>query len=173
VFVDGAFAGYTPVEFATRPGDRTVEMRLDGYISMVTGVAVAGGEVRNVFLELAPVAAPAPTPPTVLLFDDPVLIGLPGARLLTLEVKNTKREADFSVTTDLDSAYRHFHDQLIANGWSRTELSQRGGRPSTGATGGASTSICACTTITSTSTSTSGAAVGATTTMIEGGGAAR
>ena len=64
----------------------------------------------------------------MLLFDDPVLRGLPGARLLALDIKNRKREASFAITTDLDGVYRYFHEQLIASGWVRTDLRLRDDR---------------------------------------------
>lgn len=131
VFVDGQFAGYTPTQLGVRPGDRSVEFRLDGYVSLVTGVSVAGGEVRTLGVTLQAVAAPTPAPtpaPTILLFDDPFLVGLPGARLLALEVRNQRRDASFTITAGLDSAYQHFHSQLIGNGWTRTELRLRDDR---------------------------------------------
>jgi len=52
VFVDGQFAGFTPLRWGERPGNVTVEVRRDGYQSASERVQVRPGAVTDVNLSL-------------------------------------------------------------------------------------------------------------------------
>lgn len=52
VFIDGKLAGLTPLEQAWEPGERAVEVALEGYESEHASAALAAGEVREIRFEL-------------------------------------------------------------------------------------------------------------------------
>jgi hypothetical protein len=56
VFVNGEFAGFTPVQWGERPGNVTVEVRRDGYQSQTQRVQVRPGATTPVHFDLAAVA---------------------------------------------------------------------------------------------------------------------
>ena len=55
VYVDGSFAGFTPLRWGERPGSVTVEVRRDGYQSATERVNVRPGAVSDLAFELRPV----------------------------------------------------------------------------------------------------------------------
>jgi len=55
VYVDGAFVGYTPMSFGTRPGNHDVRIELEGYDPYTTRVNLRPGDTSNVTANLNPV----------------------------------------------------------------------------------------------------------------------
>ena len=50
------------------------------------------------------------------------LAAYPGSRILEHEVDGRDSETEFHANADLRTVYAWFHDQLVADGWRRTDL---------------------------------------------------
>lgn len=123
-YVDGDFAGYTPVEYGVRAATHRIELRLDGYQTYTATVDVAAGETRFLDVRLSPVVRPQPPERGERLFDAPALYAPPGVRIVRIE--RGRHETEARLVTDLDVLYRHLHRQLDQLGWTRRELERDG-----------------------------------------------
>jgi hypothetical protein len=83
VYLDGEFAGLTPLEVQRKPGDVQVRVLLEGYAGESRTVAVAAGEVSDVVITLvrAAILVVRTTPPGADLFVDGEKVGVTPAEV--------------------------------------------------------------------------------------------
>jgi hypothetical protein len=120
-YVDGAFAGFTPLRFGTRPGRHEVEVRLAGYAGARESVLVRPDLTTDLRVVLRP--DQAPSRPTVAPLN--AYLGLvPCAGFEVTRVRDGGRgsTATFTGPERLRDVYRCLHEQLVQAGWRRTDL---------------------------------------------------
>ena len=121
VFVDGAFAGFTPLRYGAGPGSYEVEVRAPGHSSTRETVVVEPDRVSDVDVALRPDARPiAPSAEPINPFLG--LLPYPGSEMTRQTVDGRDSETTFTTSARLRDVYEHFHAQLIADGWRRTDL---------------------------------------------------
>ena len=121
VFVDGAFAGFTPLRYGVRPGSYEVEVRAPAHSSARETVVVQPDRVSDVDVALMPDARPvAPSAEPINPFLG--LLPYPGSEVTHQSIDGRDSETTFTASARLRDVYEHFHAQLIADGWRRTDL---------------------------------------------------
>jgi hypothetical protein len=121
VYVGGAFAGFTPLRFGTRPGRHDVEVRLGGYEVARESVMVQPNLTAELHLVLRPLQAPSL--PSVAPLN--AYLGLyPCAGFEVTRVRDDRRDstATFTSPERLRDVYGCLHEQLVQAGWRRTDL---------------------------------------------------
>jgi hypothetical protein len=121
VYVDGAFAGFTPLRYGTRPGRHEVEVRLAGYAVARESALVRPNLTTELNVVLRPV--PAAVRPSVAPLN--AYLGLdPCAGFEVTRVRDGRRgsTATFTSPEGLRDVYACLHDQLVQAGWRRTDL---------------------------------------------------
>jgi hypothetical protein len=121
VFVDGAFAGFTPLRYGARAGSYDVEVRAPAHASARERVVVQPDRVTDVDVALRPDARPvAPSAEPINAFLG--LLPYPGSEITRQSISGRDSETTFTTSAGLGDVYEHFHAQLIADGWRRTDL---------------------------------------------------
>ncbi len=121
VFVDGAFAGFTPLRYGVRPGSYEVDVRAAAHSSARETVVVQPDRVSDVDVALRPEAPP------VAPWAEPInpflgLLPYPGSEVTRQSIDGRDSETAFTTSARLRDVYEHFHAQLIADGWRRIDL---------------------------------------------------
>ena len=114
VFLDHRLVGLTPLSLDLGSGSYSLELRLAGYRNYTTTVELFSGETRVVRAALALDAE--------ILFDHPRLLAYPGSTLTRFRDRDGKLEAEFETVSGLEQVYLHFHRQLEAEGWRRSNF---------------------------------------------------
>jgi hypothetical protein len=117
VFVDGAFAGYTPVDFDTRPGRHNIEFRLDGYVEEARSVNLNPGETATISATLTAArrsgtATFRSDPNNATVFVDGVRLGT--APLNRVELDVGSHQVRFSLDGHSDTVF-NFNVSLNQN----------------------------------------------------------
>ena len=121
VFVDGAFAGFTPLRYDARPGSYEVELRAPAHASAREAVEVRPDRVVDVDVSLRPEARPVrPRAEAINPFLD--LLPYPGSVVTRQSIDGRDSETTFTTSARLRDIYEHFHAQLIRDGWRRIDL---------------------------------------------------
>ena len=121
MYVDGAFAGFTPLRFGTRPGRHEVEVRLAGYAHARESVQVRPDLATELRVVLRPVQAPSR--PTVAPLNAYLgLVPCAGFEVTRLRDGGRSSTATFTSPERLRDVYRCLHEQLVEAGWRRTDL---------------------------------------------------
>lgn len=121
VFVDGAFAGFTPLEYGARPGSYEVEVRAAGHASARETVEVRRGRVTRVDVSLRTDAPPRP-PRAEVVNPFLGLVAYPGSVVTRQSIDGRDSETRFTTSARLRDVYEHFHEQLLRDGWRRVDL---------------------------------------------------
>lgn len=120
VFVDGAFAGFTPLRYGAPVGRYDVEVRSPRHRSARETVRVRPDRVVEVDLSLPAEVRPPTAAESINAFLG--LLPYPGSEVTQHESSDRDSETRFTVTARLRDVYEHLHDQLTRDGWRRTAL---------------------------------------------------
>ena len=121
VFVDGAFAGITPLEYGTHPGTYELEVRAPGHASARETVEVRRDRIVDVEVSLRP-DVPSRPPRTEVINPFLGLRAYPGSVVTRQSVDGRDSETRFTTAARLRDVYEHFHAQLVRDGWRRIEI---------------------------------------------------
>ena len=120
VFIDGAFAGFTPLRYGARAGRYDVEVHTPRHATAREAVEVRAGRVVDLDVVLGPdVRAPRAAEPINAYLG---LLPYPGSVVTRSEVGRRDSETRFTTSARLRDVYAHIHDQLTRDGWRRTNL---------------------------------------------------
>ena len=120
VFVDGAFAGFTPLRYGARVGRYDVELRSPRHRSARETVQVRPDRVVELDVVLGvEVRQPRAAEPINAFLG---LLPYPGSEVTRHEADGRDSETRFTTSARLRDVFDHFHDQLTRDGWRRTAL---------------------------------------------------
>jgi hypothetical protein len=121
VWVDGGFAGFTPLSYGLRPGRYEVEVRLSGFVTHRETVQVRPDRTVNLSVPLAAEHTLA-RPGTGFLNAYLGLLPYPGSDVTRVRDGGRDSSATFTASARLRDVYEYFHEQLVRDGWRRTDL---------------------------------------------------
>ena len=120
VFVDGTFAGFTPLRYGARVGRYEVEVLAPGHERARQPVQVRPDRVVELDVTLRALGGTPRTAEPVNAFLG--LLPYPGSEVTRHEAGGRDSKTRFITSARLRDVYEHFHDQLTRAGWRRTSL---------------------------------------------------